>query len=120
MSDQYEHSFYFILGLSSRASDDEIEAAYRRLSRQFHPDSSNEPDAEERYKLINWAYSVIGRDPVARSEYDQQCKARAGCGSLRFADRPDGSWVEQVRTRILEADKDTEPALPRRRWKHHA
>src|SRR5665647_1606673 len=59
MSDQFETSFYSLLGVSSRASSKEIQAAYIRLSREFHPDSSTEAEAEERYKLISWAYAVL-------------------------------------------------------------
>ncbi|HEY8621572.1 MAG TPA: DnaJ domain-containing protein, partial [Dermatophilaceae bacterium] len=84
MSDQFETSFYSLLGVSSRASSKEIQAAYIRLSREFHPDSNTEAEAEaeERYKLISWAYAVIGRDPVVRAEYDRECRARAARGTL--------------------------------------
>src|ERR1035438_6598458 len=82
MSDQFETCFYSLLGVSSRASSKEIQAAYKRLSREFHPDSSREAETEGRYKLISWAFAVIGRDPVVRAEYDRECRARAAQGTL--------------------------------------
>ena len=115
MSDQFETSFYSLLGVSSRASSKEIQAAYIRLSREFHPDSSTEAETEERYKLITWAYAVIGRDPVVRAEYDRECRARAARGTLV----PSGInlvWVEEMRAKMHEEEKSAAHVAPRRRW----
>jgi molecular chaperone DnaJ len=51
--------YYEILGVGRNASDDEIKAAFRKLARQYHPDVSKEPDAEEKFKEINEAYGVL-------------------------------------------------------------
>jgi molecular chaperone DnaJ len=62
---------YQILGVSRDASQTEIKTAYRRLVRQYHPDvHSDNPEAEEKFKKINAAYSVLG-DPEKRTRYDQ-------------------------------------------------
>lgn len=50
---------YFQLGLKQGASQDEVKAAFRRMARECHPDVSNLPDAESRFKRINEAYSTI-------------------------------------------------------------
>lgn len=115
MSDKFELAFYSLLGVSSKASSKEIQAAYIRLSRQFHPDSSTDPDAQERYKLISWAYSVIGTDPVVRAEYDRECRARAASGSL-VPKEIDLVWVEQMRAKIHADEARPAPNVPPRRW----
>ena len=62
--------YYETLGVGRDASQDEIKRAYRRLARRFHPDVSEEADAEERFKEIGEAYEVL-KDPEKRAAYDQ-------------------------------------------------
>ncbi len=62
--------YYQVLGVSRTASIDDIKRAYRRLARQYHPDVSHEPNAEERFKSISEAYEVL-HDPQKRQAYDQ-------------------------------------------------
>ncbi|MFD5373501.1 J domain-containing protein [Streptomyces griseoincarnatus] len=62
--------FYQALGVSRTASQDEIQQAYRKLARKHHPDVNKDPEAEERFKEINEAYSVLS-DPKTRARYDR-------------------------------------------------
>ena len=62
-----ERDYYEILGIGRSAGDDEIKAAFRKLARQYHPDVSKEPDAEEKFKEINEAYGVLSDLGKARS-----------------------------------------------------
>ena len=61
--------FYQILGVGRNASQDEIQRAYRRLARENHPDINSDPAAEEKFKDISEAYSVLS-DPATRRRYD--------------------------------------------------
>lgn len=62
--------YYKILGVPRGATQDGIKRAYRRLARKYHPDVSNEPEAEARIKEVNEAYEVL-KDPQKRQAYDQ-------------------------------------------------
>ncbi|MFE4209489.1 DnaJ C-terminal domain-containing protein [Streptomyces goshikiensis] len=62
--------YYEVLGVSRSASQDEIQQAYRKLARKHHPDVNKDPGAEERFKDLNEAYSVLS-DPKTRARYDR-------------------------------------------------
>ena len=62
--------YYEALGVSRTASTEELQRAYRKLARQYHPDVNRDPEAEERFKEISEAYSVLS-DPDTRKRYDR-------------------------------------------------
>lgn len=61
--------YYDVLGVSRDASPDEIQRAYRKLARTYHPDMNKDPGAEERFKDVSEAYDVLS-DPDSRRRYD--------------------------------------------------
>ncbi|GAA4614683.1 DnaJ C-terminal domain-containing protein [Actinoallomurus liliacearum] len=61
--------FYEILGVPKTAGQDEIQRAYRKLARKYHPDVNKAPDAEDRFKEASEAYAVLS-DPEQRKRYD--------------------------------------------------
>lgn len=65
-----KRDYYEILGVPRNAPTDDIKGAFRKLARQYHPDVSQEPDAEERFKEINEAYGVLS-DDQKRAAYDR-------------------------------------------------
>jgi curved DNA-binding protein len=61
--------FYDVLGVARNASADDIQRAYRKLARTYHPDVNKDPTAEERFKEVSEAYDVLS-DPDTRGRYD--------------------------------------------------
>jgi curved DNA-binding protein len=62
--------YYEVLGVGRDAAPDELQQAYRRLARTYHPDVNRDPAAEERFKEVNEAYHVLS-DPETRARYDR-------------------------------------------------
>jgi len=65
-----ERDYYEILGLERAASDGDIKKAFRRLARELHPDVSEAPDAEERFREVAEAYEVLSKSET-RELYDR-------------------------------------------------
>src|ERR671934_825138 len=81
-----ERDYYELLGVSRNASDSEIKRAFRRLARELHPDVSEAPDAEDRFREIVEAYEVLSK-PETRELYD-----RYGHAGLRSGGFTPGSF----------------------------
>ena len=82
--DWFDKDFYKVLGVSKDVSEAELKKVYRKLSRQYHPDTNpGDAKAEAKFKEISEAYSVLS-DKDQRAEYDQMRAmgpgARAGFG----------------------------------------
>ena len=62
--------YYQVLGVDRSAGQQDIQRAYRKLARRYHPDINKDPGAEERFKQINEAYEVLS-DDKNRARYDR-------------------------------------------------
>src|SRR5215211_4272710 len=65
-----ERDYYEILGVRRDASAADIKKAFRRLARELHPDVSEAPDAQERFREVAEAYEVLSK-PETRDLYDR-------------------------------------------------
>ena len=72
-----QETHYQVLNVSEKATQAEIKQAYRRLAKQFHPDSQHQSSSHERITRLNEAYAVLG-DPHQRQRYDQLFQGRLG------------------------------------------
>ncbi|MCK4670782.1 MAG: molecular chaperone DnaJ [Nanoarchaeota archaeon] len=91
--------YYKILGVSKDASKEEIKKAYKKLAKRYHPDINKEPSAEEKFKEINEAASVLA-DDKKKDQYDRFGTAE-GMGGFDFSGfRPGagefGSMFEEI------------------------
>ena len=69
-----KRDYYEVLGIAKDASQDEIKSAYRKAAKKYHPDLNKAPDAADKFKEAEEAYSILG-DPDKRKRYDQYGQA---------------------------------------------
>ena len=61
---------YAVLEVDSNATQEDLKKSYRRLARQYHPDTNDDPSAEARFKEVSQAYEILS-DPERRANYDR-------------------------------------------------
>ncbi|WP_201587490.1 DnaJ C-terminal domain-containing protein [Psychrobacter jeotgali] len=105
-----EKNYYDILGVKKDASDADIKKRYRKLVRQYHPDVSDDPDADNKIAEINNAYETL-RDKDKRSEYDAMLDnpfaggtGRAGFGSQAGAGQQGGFRWEDIKDQFGDGE----------------
>ena len=77
MTSTAEPDYWSLLGVDSDCTDQQLKRAFRREARRWHPDlNSNDPIAEERFKLVNEAYAVLS-DPRRREAWQRGGGSRA-------------------------------------------
>lgn len=87
-------SLYETLGVSDKASADEIKKAYRKLARKYHPDVNKDESAVEKFKEINAAYEVLS-DSKKKDEYDMYGDQMFGGQNFHdFAQNQGGGHVD--------------------------
>jgi len=95
--------YYQILGVSRDASQDDIKKAYRKLSKQYHPDVN--PDGADKFKEIGEAYGVLS-DETKKQQYDNPNPFGGGGGSMEdFFNMFNQQSQQQQRRRPQAPDK---------------
>jgi curved DNA-binding protein CbpA len=67
---------YAVLGVGRDASEDAIQAAYRKLARQWHPDMNSDSDAAARFATVSQAYAILSHR-VRRETYDRSLRSES-------------------------------------------
>lgn len=110
-------TYYTILQVDPAAEQEVVEAAYRRLSRKYHPDVNTAPEAAERMRAINLAYATLS-NPNRRVIYDRglrQAGIRQRLDRLRLEDgrSPNPAAPIDERAQIAQYLATTEPLAER-------
>src|ERR1044071_1661073 len=91
-----KRDYYEVLGVSRTATDQELKSAYRRLARSHHPDTNqNDPAAEEKFKELSEAYSVLA-DAEQRQRYDRFGHAGVSSGAGQAWGAPGFGGIEDI------------------------
>src|SRR5256885_5549300 len=77
-----QRDYYEVLGLSRAAEDAEVKRAFRGLARELHPDVSDAPDAQERFREVVEAYEVLSKTET-RDLYDRYGHAGLRSGGFQ-------------------------------------
>jgi molecular chaperone DnaJ len=77
-----DRDYYELLGVPRDASEADIKRAFRRLARELHPDVSDAPDADERFREVVEAYEVLARTET-RELYDRYGHAGLRSGGFQ-------------------------------------
>lgn len=77
-----DRDYYELLGVGREADEAEIKRAFRRLAREIHPDVSDAPDAEERFREVVEAYEVLSKTET-RDLYDRYGHAGLRSGGFQ-------------------------------------
>lgn len=77
MSDNVFVDYYALLEVAPDASREEIEKAFRRLARQYHPDVNPDPEAQTKFRLLVQAKNTL-TDPRRRTLYDKTWRSHRG------------------------------------------
>lgn len=99
--------YYEVLGVQKNANESEIKKQYKKLAIKYHPDkqqnktNSEKIEAEEKFKEINEAYSILS-DPDKRSKYDQ-------FGFNMYQNTPGGMSPEDLNEILNRMQNDFNP-----------
>ncbi|MEO8290619.1 MAG: molecular chaperone DnaJ [Gaiellaceae bacterium] len=88
-----KRDYYDVLGLEQSASEKQIKSAFRRLAHELHPDVSDHPDAQERFREAAEAYEVLAKSET-RELYDRYGHEGLRTGGFRPSDVDFGSIAD--------------------------
>ncbi|KAJ2627517.1 Chaperone protein dnaJ, partial [Coemansia sp. RSA 1694] len=100
-----KHDYYKVLGVERTATDPELKRAYRRSALLFHPDKNFAPGADEAFKLVAHAFTILS-DPDKRAHYDRYGVADK---SSDYATTSSSSHHQQQYSRHRRAEDEISP-----------
>ncbi len=100
--------YYQDLGVERTASTADIKKAYRKLARQLHPDVSDDPQAEEKFKVVVLAYATL-KNSEKRQKYDKRYKPPL---AEHFSPPPDRQQRHEHRAKDFEDFGTADPPNP--------
>ena len=104
-------NYYQLLGLAPDATHEQIQSAYKRLSKAYHPDAG--PTDSQKMVDINEAHDTLS-DPIKRAAYDRILTPSGG-GHFTNEEPPHSSWQEErARQPFRDSYADRRPAPPAR------
>ncbi|MBX3386444.1 MAG: DnaJ domain-containing protein [Phycisphaeraceae bacterium] len=106
------HDYYGMLGVSRDATAEEIQRAFRKLAREFHPDLNSTHEAEMRFKAINEAYEVL-KDTKRREMYDSRDSDWTAAQDPDL--KPDPSTSAPLSSAPMQPDTEPLSPAPRKR-----
>lgn len=92
---------YEVLGVARDAAADVIKAAYRKLSRKYHPDVSSEPDSDRKMRELNEAWAILGDEP-RRLRFDSHGIEQP----ISSVEHDAMEWVAQQFARLVDQNAD--------------
>ncbi len=112
-----KRDYYEVLGVSKTADEKELKRAYRKLAKQYHPDTNaNDKVAEEKFREATEAYEVLN-DPEKRKQYDQFGHAAfsqgAGAGYGGFSGMDMGDIFGDIFGDFFGGGRRANPNAPR-------
>ena len=116
--------YYEILGVSQKASDDQIRDAYKKLAKAYHPDKHQGDDFfAEKFKSLQEAYAVLS-DPESRKDYDADLAAELKAVSYTHLTLPtkdlpsliDIYFEQKIATVKTRKEYDTFLASPKKQY----
>ncbi len=104
--------YYEILGISKDASFEDIKKAYRKLAREYHPDTNQgNEEAAEKFKVINEAKEVL-LDETRRAQYDEYSRYWKQRGFTPGTRTPKANnWQNGSRTKTVDVDPSQYPSF---------
>lgn len=113
--------YYQVLQVTRTANEVEIKAAYRKMALKFHPDKNSAPEAEEAFKKVSEAYTVLS-DQQERAHYDRYGTTREDgrrAAAQRYAQEHAEREMPLTPEEIFGMFFEMHGAGPRRRHFHY-